>query len=327
MTVKFHDYYKTLGVDRKASQDEIKRAYRKLAQKHHPDRNKEEGAAKKFSEISEAYEVLSDPEKRAKYDELGANWKSGQDFRPPPGYEGFSFQQRGPRGGGGGGQSFSFEGDHFSDFFEQLFGQQMRGARGRTGPGQAGAAHSFEDLFAGQANAGQGFGQGGRPQQADQVHEITVSLHEAYHGSSRSLSLQGPEGKKTIDVRIPAGSTTGTKIRLRGEGLILKINVSNDPRFDVVGRNLQTTIDVPVWIAALGGRVDVPTMDGEVSMTIPAGTSGGARLRLKGKGLPAHGKQPGGDLIAVVRLVMPKPLTDEQRSAFEKLRDADESQS
>lgn len=322
MALKFEDYYKTLGVDRSASADEIKRAYRKLAAKHHPDKNKDNPeAAELFSKVGEAYEVLSDKDKRAKYDRLGANWKQGEQFTPPPGFGG-QFRQ----GPGGGGFSFTTSGgpsgDGFSDFFEMLFGQagqhgggasfeQMFGGAG--GPGGPGGGHRFE-------NPGEGFGQ---QRVAEQTHELQVSLTEAYNGSTRQLRLQGPQGEQTIDVRIPRGATTGTKLRLKEHGLLLKIIVAKDPRFELAANgNLTTTVKLPPHTAALGGKADVPTMDGTVTMTIPPGTTSGAKLRLKDKGMP---KRDGShaDLFARVMIDVPKELTEAQRSAYEQLRDVE----
>lgn len=308
MALKFEDYYKTLDVPRDASADVIKRAYRKLANKFHPDKNKDDPkAAEKFSKANEAYDVLSDPEKRKKYDQLGANWKHGQSFDPPPGY-GSQF-----RPGQGG---FSFQGGDaggFSDFFETLFGQQARGRGGGAG---------FDQMF----NPPGGHGGGPRMQAAprEQEHELTISLHEAYHGSTRQLRMQGPQGDKNLDVRIPHGSTTGTKLRLKNDGLVLKLKVTPDPRFELAGRNLTTTVRVMCWDAALGTKVDVPTMDGTLSLTVPPGTASGAKLRLKGKGMPGRRKDDApGDLLVRVMVDVPKTLTDDQRELFEKLRDND----
>lgn len=317
MALKFEDYYKTLGVERSASADEIKRAYRKLANKHHPDKNKDNPDAKdKFAKVSEAYEVLSDKDKRAKYDRLGANWQAGDQFQPPPGYGG---------AGGPGSGGFNFQGGGgsggFSDFFEMLFGQASRGG---NGSGSAG----FEDLFGG-AGGGHRFenpGQARAPQRApEQTHEISISLTEAYHGASRQLQLQGRAGKQTIDVKIPKGTTTGNKLRLKEHNLLLKVNVANDPRFELSNSgNLTTTIKIPPHTAALGGKVDVPTMDGTVTMTIPPGTSSGAKLRLKGKGMPKRGGADNADLFARVMIEVEKDLTEEQRKAYEQLRDAED---
>lgn len=295
MAVTFEDYYKTLGVARDAGLDQIKKAYRTLARELHPDRNKADDAAEKFSKVSEAYDVLSDPEKRKKYDQLGANWKAGQEFRPPPGFEGFDFGGGSGRGGG-----FHSGGD-FSDFFRQMFGQ---------GGGRGGAG-GFEDLFGG--------GGGGTRTQAprEQEAEITVSLHEAYHGSTRQLSLSGPGGEKKIDVKIPARLKPGSKIRLKGEHLLLKVNVAPDPRFKLDGTNLTSDLKVSPATAALGGKADVATLDGTVTMTIPPGTSSGARLRVRDKGLKD------GDLLVRVQIAVPKTLSDEQRELYEKLRELD----
>lgn len=302
MSLKFEDYYQTLGLTRTATDADIKRAYRKLAQKFHPDRNKEAGTAEKFSRINEAYEVLKDPEKRKRYDQLGENWKSGQDFRPPPGYEGFNFRGSSGRASGGG---FEFEGEDFSDFFRQMFGQA--GGRGR---GPFGGTHE-----------GGPFGQGHAAPGPDQQAEITVSLQEVYHGSTRQIALQSPMGRKSIDVKIPAGLKPGSKIRLKGEGLVLKVNVEPDPRFVVDGVNLTTDLKISPAVAALGGKADVQTLDGNVTLTIPPGTSSGSRLRLSGRGLGAGDRK--GSLFVRVQIAVPKTLTDEQRALYEKLRDLD----
>ena len=290
MALTFEDYYKTLGVSRTASADEIKRAYRKLARELHPDRNDAPDAHERFSKVGEAYEVLKDPEKRKKYDRLGANWKQGEQFRAPPGFE----DMFGGGGGGGGGD--------FSDFFSQVFGAQGGGARGGPDP--------FGRSFGGR-------GGGARPQAAppEQEIDLTVSLHEAYHGGTRQLTVSGGMSTKTIDVKIPAGMKPGGKIRLKGENLLLKILVAPDPRFTVEGKNLVADITLSPATAALGGKVDIPTFDGEVTLTVPAGIASGQRLRLKGKGLGD------GDLFARLIIAAPKNLSDEQRDLYKKLRE------
>ena len=314
MPVQFEDYYKTLGVARDAAADEVKRAYRKLAQTWHPDRNNEPEAAERFSKINEAYEVLKDPEKRKKYDELGADWKAGQEFRPPPGYGsgGGGFGGFRHRGGGAGGQAFEFEGGDFSDFFREVFGRHASAGHGRRGATAGGTpGGGYEDLF-----GGGGFAQEPPEQQA----EITVSLHEAYHGTTRQLGLQTPTGTKTLDVKIPAGIKPGGKVRLKGEHLVLKVNVADDPRFERGGASgNDLTVDVPVTpaTAALGGKADVPTLDGDITLNIPPGTSSGQRLRVRGKGLAD------GDMFARVKITVPKEPTDEQRALYEQLRDLD----
>lgn len=329
MAVKFEDYYQTLGVKRDAAQDEIQRAFRKLARQYHPDVNKDPAAQTKFAKINEAYEVLKDPEKRKKYDQLGQNWKSGQDFRPPPGWENVHFDFSGPGGRSGG---FSPEG--FSDFFEMFFGRGGAGggpggAAGGAGAGPrgfeevfgrrgTGPGGGFEEVFGGNARAGRG---AGAP--AEQEAELQLTLEEAYHGGSRRLELQSPEGRKTVDVRIPAGITDGAKIRLRGEGLVLKVKIQPHPRFKVHGHDLTTEVKVAPWEAALGGKADVQTLDGAITLTLPPGAQSGQKLRLKGKGLPKRGgNDERGDLLVRVMIAVPKNVTDQQRELWEKLRDA-----
>ncbi|MEM0914875.1 MAG: J domain-containing protein [Planctomycetota bacterium] len=311
MAVQFQDYYQTLGVDRSASADEIKKAYRKLAQQYHPDRNKADDAAEKFSQVSEAYEVLSDAEKREKYDQFGADYKPGQDFRPPPGFEGYEFRSA----GGPGGFSATSGGGGMSDFFEALFGQ-------RGGPGGGAGGSPFEDLF-GQGGARHtGFGRHPNAAPPETEADLTVSLAEAVKGSTRSLTLSGPDGRKTIDVRIPPGTTPGQKLRLKADHVVLKINVAPDPTYTLDGRNLAATLRIPDHLAALGGKTDAPTLDGPVTLTIPPGTSSGARLRIKGKGLPETKTKTAGDLIVTLQVTVPKELTEEQRALYEQLRDA-----
>ena len=304
MTVEFKDYYETLGLPRTATQDEIKKAFRKLAMKWHPDVNKASDAEEKFKEINEAHQVLSDPEKRQKYDTLGADWKQGQRFKPPPGWDNVEFHTSGAPFGDGG----------FSDFFQTIFGADVGGFRAGSGASR--------------------WSQRGR----DHVAEIDVSLGEAYRGASKKIELSeqalGPDGTTqtkthTYDVKIPAGVTDGTKIRLAGQGaqgmgggpagdLYLKVRLKPDSRFKVTGNDLRTTILVAPWEAALGAKVDVATLDGDVSMTIPAGTQSGQTLRLRGKGLP---RQRGldGDLLVTVSIAVPRKLTEDERRLFEQL--------
>jgi len=313
MAVKYQDYYEVLGVKRDASQEEIQRAYRKLARQYHPDINKEASAEAKFKSIGEAYEVLKDPEKRRKYDQLGANWKNGQDFQAPPGWENFSF-----RTGGRAGREGQFHGSDFSDFFEAFFG---RGASGFGG----------------------GFGGQHAPQpQQGQTHEttITVGLEDAYRGGSRSVSLDlvetGPDGRqhrttKTYDVKIPQGATEGTAIRLKGQGgpgvaggpagdLILRLHLAEHPRFEVQGHDLIADLPLTPWEAALGAKIDFQTLDGSITLTIPAGAQSGQKLRLRGKGMPKRDKTSG-DLIIRLKIMVPKNLTEAQKKLFEQLRD------
>lgn len=329
MAVKFEDYYETLGVSRTAKPDEIKRAYRKLAQKWHPDRNKDKGATERFARINEAYEVLSDPKKREKYDLLGENYHSGQDFRPPPGYEGFDFRQH-PSGGGGG---FSFEtgGRGFSDFFEMFFGPQSPfsggggGESGRGGARGGGAGGvNFEDLLrASQAgrNGGRSRAAHAEPQEAD----VTVTLDEAFNGTTKRLELQSSEGSKTLEVKIPQGARPGQRIRLKGENIILRISIAPHPRFEVTPEgDLSTELRVTPSEAALGAKIDFPTLDGRVTVTVPPGTSSGSRLRLRGRGMPTR-TGDAGDLYVRVMISVPKTLSDAQRRLFESLQNFDEN--
>jgi len=334
MSVKYHDYYKTLGVSRTASQDEIKRAYRKLAREYHPDVNKDPKAEEKFREVSEAYEVLGDEDKRKKYDRLGANWKSGQDFTPPSGWEGFG----GFGGAAGKGRTtrINFEdlqgGGGFSDFFESIFGGGG-GFGGMGGMGGAGAGRG-QTRTAPRARAGETV-----------EGALTISLEDAYHGATRSVSLQTASpsaggqverSTKSIDVRIPPGTTDGSTIRLKGQGgpgvaggpagdVLLRITIAPSPRFRLDDHNLITTVPLAPWEAALGARVDVPTMEGDVTLTIPAGSQSGQRLRLRGKGLPKRGdKKERGDLFAELKIVVPKTLTETEQALYERLRDESE---
>ncbi len=313
MSVKFQDYYASLGVARDASQDEIQRAYRKLARQYHPDVNKSPGAEDRFRQIGEAYEVLKDPDRRRRYDQLGADYKAGQDFRPPPGWQPTGGQRRqadfdfGDLGGDGAGG--------FSDFFESLFGS------GRS-PFSAGRPSAKPRTRRGQT----------------QEASLTISLTDAYHGATRRISLDtievGPDGDqvhatRTYDVKIPPGTTDGSTIRLKGQGgrgsdngaagdLLLHISIALDPRFRLDGHDLITTLPIVPWEAALGAKVPVATLDGEVLVSIPPGSQSGQRLRLRGKGLPQR-RGEHGDLYAELKIVVPKEVTPEARALYEQL--------
>jgi curved DNA-binding protein len=294
MAVGFRDYYEALGVSRDASQDEIRAAYRRLARTYHPDVNKEPGAEDRFKEISEAYEVLRDPEKRERYDRLGPNWQSGQDVSGASGFEGF-------RGGGGGFEDVrvDFGGGDFSDFFEGLFGG--RGAGRRRGGG--------------------GFGGGFSARGGDLEAVLELSLEEAARGGRRRISLG--DGRD-FEVEIPPGVRDGQRIRLSGEGqpgpgggppgdLFLRVRVRPDERFRVEGRDLYTDVPVTPWEAALGAQIEIETLDATAQLKVPAGSSTGRKLRLRGQGLA------GGDLYAVVQIHVPKRLSTRERELFEKL--------
>ena len=302
--MKYKDYYQILGVARNASEEDIKKAYRRLARKYHPDVSKESNAEDRFKEVAEAYEVLRDSEKRAAYDQLGNNWRAGQEFRPPPGW-----QSGRPSAGGG------FGGGDFSDFFESLFG-------GLGGLGGLGGARGFH-------SGGRGFQQ---PGGEDRTVALEIGLEEAYHGGQRALQLQAPEmdasGRvstqtRTLNVRIPAGVTTGQKIRLAGQGggrsggdLYLKVTIRPHPLYQVKGRDITLELPLAPWEAALGCKVEVPTLGGPVTLNIAANARNGQKLRLRGRGLPG---QPPGDQLAVLRIVNPPADTEEARECFRRM--------
>ncbi len=343
--MKFQDYYKTLGLSRTASQEEIQKAYRKLARKYHPDVNKSPEAEEKFKAINEAHEVLKDPEKRSKYDTLGPNWQAGQDFRPPPGWEDFTSQAGWPGGGrttfhfrsGPGGPSgpngpdgFDFSGfgsSGFSDFFDALFGQNFH----------ASPRHGSQGSRRQTRRGTQKAGMSGRPSMRGKDHEadITISLEEAYQGTSKTLTLQQAEGRgagkaKRYDVKIPPGITEGARIRLAGQGgagkgqgdngdIFLRVHIAPHERFTLQGRDLSVEIPISPWEAALGTKVEIPTLDGRIKLTIPPGTQGEQKFRSRGKGLPQKGGAPG-DLYALVRITIPKTLTPREKALFEELQ-------
>jgi len=300
----FKDYYDVLGVKRDATQDEVKRAYRKMARKFHPDVSKEADAEERFKEVNEAYEVLKDPEKRVAYDQLGANWKAGQDFQPPPDWDqGFEFH------GGGFTNANSAE---FSDFFEGLFG-----SRGFAG-GQRGGYHAHGN---------------------DTHAKIVIDLEDAYHGASRALTLKHSEidsdgrprlKERTLHVKIPKGVCRGQNIRLAGQGepgvgkgkagdLYLEVEFKPHSYYKIEGKDVYIELPVAPWEAALGAIISVPTPSGEVSLKIPEASSSGKKLRLKGRGIPA--KAPG-DLYVVLQVALPPAKTEKSRQAYEALKEA-----
>jgi curved DNA-binding protein len=321
--MKYLDYYAVLGVPRDASADAIKKAFRKLAREYHPDVNKSPAAEARFKEINEANEVLSDPEKRKRYDALGANWKTGQDFTPPPGWGGFEGASSGPGGirfefGGGPG------GGDFSDFFSSLFGDL--GGASRAGRGRRGG-NPFADY--------DGFGGGEEaftPRGQDFEANLTLSIEELYSREPKTVALQvpvvQPDGTvahrpKTFHVRIPPGAADGTRIRLSGQGagggnLYLNLRVAPHPVYALHGCDLDVSVPLAPWEAVLGAKVRIPTPDGAATLTIPSGSQGGTRLRLAGKGLPdKHGSR--GDVFANLRIVVPHPPTAKERALFEQL--------
>ena len=303
--VEFKDYYQIMGVKRDATQDEIKRAYRKLARKYHPDVSKEPDAEVRFKEVGEAYEVLKDPEKRAAYDQLGANWKAGQDFRPPPDWDaGFEFH-----GGGFSGADAS----RFSDFFESLFGH---------GFAAGGGGHTAYHAHGEDAHA-----------------KVLIDLEDAYHGATRTLTLQhtelGADGRpqvkqRTLNARIPRGVRQGQFIRLAGQGgagmgkgkagdLYLEVEFRTHPFYHVEGRDVFLDLPVAPWEAALGATVKAPTPTGAVDLKIPAGSTGGRKLRLKGRGIP--GATPG-DFYVVLQIALPPAESAAAKTAYREMEQA-----
>lgn len=295
--MKFQDYYETLGVSRDASSEEIRRAYRNLARKHHPDANQgSESSEEQFKKINEAYEVLKDPEKRKRYDQLGANWKHGQDFRPPPGYENFS--------GASGGFNF---GD-FSDFFEAFFGSAGR-SHGPAGFGTHGGrahrtAHSAAPLES----------------------SVEISLDHVVRGDTIKVTLGLPgAGASSFDIKIPKMIAEGKKIRLTGEGphgedILLKIQHGPGKTFRSEGLNLITDVRVSPAVAALGGKGVAESPDGPITVTIPPASSSGKRLRIRGKGFAGPGGSKG-DLLVQVMVGFAEPLSSEEAVLYGKLKE------
>ncbi len=281
--MEYKDYYKILGVSRDVSQDELKKAYRKLARKYHPDVSKEADAETKFKEVGEAYEALKDPEKRAQYDQFGHNFQHGQSFNPPPGWD-----QRGGMGGN----------NNFSSFFESMFGGGMGGG---------------SDPF---------FAKG-----EDVNAKITISLEDAFQGATKAI--RRPAGSAqggTINVKIPAGITSGKKIRLSGQGkvgasheagdLFLEINIASHPHYQVEDKNIILTLPIAPWEAALGAKVTVPTLAGKISLSIPAGAKSGQKMRLKGRGLP--GKEAG-DQIIILQIMTPPADSNTAKQLYQQM--------
>ncbi|MFZ2315415.1 MAG: DnaJ C-terminal domain-containing protein [Gammaproteobacteria bacterium] len=307
--MEYKDYYKVLGLNKKATPDEIKQAYRRLARKYHPDVSKEANAEDKFKNVQEAYEVLKDPEKRTAYDELGSNWKSGQEFRPPPGW---GQRQQNTQFYSDQGQGFSEEDlGGFSDFFSNLFGRKRS---------------SFDQGFEGYRQRGN-----------DQRTKITITLEEAFHGASKTIQLQSPvidaagqirESMRTLKVTIPVGATEGQQLRLTGQGgpgvggesagdLYLEIDIQPHPLFTLQERDIYLTLPVTPWEAALGADIKVPTLGGPVGLKLAPGSQAGQKLRLKGRGMP--GKPTTGDQYAILQVLIPSAQTDEQKKLYEKM--------
>ncbi len=323
MAVEFKDYYEILGVDRETDANAIRKAYRKLARKYHPDvaKDKVEGE-RKFKELNEAYEVLSDVEKRRKYDQLGVNWdQPGAGFGGGGGHTAWG-------GAGGGGQDWHFEGTGFSDFFEQMFGSGMGGGGGRGGGGGGGGSGGFYGYpgTGNQARKGQ-----------DVETDLMVTLDEVYYGATRTLRLRKPAAVgeepaiQTGTVKIPVGVQAGQMLRLKGLGnagvnggaagdLYLNVRFERHPDFHVKGVDLYYDLELAPWDAVLGTAVEVRVPKGKVKLKVPAGSGEGDALRLGGLGLPT-GEGSFGDLHAVVKLMVPESINSKERAAWEKLKE------
>jgi len=316
------DYYKVLGVERNASAEDIKKAFRKLALEYHPDRNKDDPQAEeRFKELNEAYAVLGDAEKRKQYDQFGADGFR-QRFSQEDIFKGFDFQSIFSDIGLGGGLG--------GDFFSSIFGGGRRGARGRAPFGDA-------DFGAG-PGGGPGGGFRGRgpatpPKGNDIRTELEVSFHESVFGGTRRVTLRIGDRKEDVSVRVPPGVTTGKKLRLAGKGepsplggppgdLYLEVKVAPHPFFERDGRDILVTRSVPLTTAVLGGTITVPTVGGESKQVkLPPGTQADRKIRMRGYGVPARGKEPAGDQYVRIRIELPTEVTDEQRELFEKLRE------
>lgn len=302
--MQYKDYYNILGVDRNASQDDIKHAYRRLARKFHPDVSKETNAEEKFKDVQEAYEVLKDPTKRTAYNELGSNWKQGQEFRPPPDWQShFQFHQAEDLG-------------DFSEFFADLFG--------------GGARHS---PFGGGRNGFSKRTQHGQDQHA----KISISLQEAYKGTTKALQLQmpaeGPQASptiRTLNVTVPPGAMPGQQLRLAKQGapgpwggppgdIYLEIDIKPHHLFTLEGKDIYLTLPVAPWEAALGAEIKVPTLAGPVELKLAPGSQAGQKLRLRGRGMPS--KPTNGDQYAILQIVLPPAHTEAQRQVYKNMLD------
>ena len=303
--MNYKDYYKVMGLKRDATQDEVKRAYRKLARKYHPDVSKATDAETRFKEVGEAYAVLKDPEKRSAYDQLGEDLKAGQDFRPPPGWDaGSEFSGRAASSG---------DAADYSDFFSSLFGQEFRpGSRDHTG---SGFQTRGEDHHA----------------------KVMINLEDAFHGATRGITLYIPEldsgghlmsRERTLNVKIPKGVKPGQRIRLSGQGapglgegkagdLYLEIEFNPHELYKVEGPDIYLDLPITPWEAALGASVAVPTPQGKVNLSVPIGTSSGRKLRLKGRGIPGT---PPGNLYVVAQITVPPADSDAAKALYQEMQ-------
>ncbi len=321
--MEYKDYYQIMDVERSATQDEIKRAYRKLARKYHPDVSKEANAENRFKEVGEAYEVLKDPEKRTAYDQLGANWKAGQDFNAPPDWDaGFEF------GGGGFTGQYSSSGvegtEAYSDFFESLFGRDFRQSAGHSQTGHRA-----------------GYPPGYHAKGSDHHAKILIDLEDAMHGTTRSISLRVPDvdatghvtaRERVLKITIPRGIKQGQHIRLSGQGnpgtgsgkagdLYLEIEFTPHSLYRVDGRDVYLDLPVAPWEAALGAAIAVPTPGGKVEMKIAPGSANGKKMRLRGRGIPAStSNNSAGDFYVVLQINLPPAHSEEEKAVYEQMK-------
>jgi len=319
--MEYKDYYQIMGVERSATQDEIKRAYRKLARKYHPDVSKESNAETRFKEVGEAYEVLKDPEKRTAYDQLGANWKAGQDFNAPPDWNaGFEF------GGGEFTGQYSGNGfentDAYSDFFESLFGRDFRQSAGHSQPGYQSGYHA---------------------KGSDHHAKILIDLEDAMHGATRSISLRVPDvdaaghvttRERVLKINIPKGIKQGQHIRLSGQGnpgvgsgkagdLYLEIEFNPHSLYHVDGRDVYLELPVAPWEAALGAAIQVPTPGGKVEIKIAPGATSGKKMRLKGRGIPtSSSNNSAGDFYVVLQISLPPAHSEKEKAVYAQMKQA-----
>ena len=298
MALQYKDYYEILGVKRGASQDDIRKAYRGLAKQYHPDISKEKNADARYREINEAYEVLKDPDKRVKYDTLGADWQQGQDFTPPHGW-----------GSGGARVEYGGDWDNFSDFFKTIFGG--------AGAGEFGGFSRFGGASGQRRRAAQ---------QRDSEVELELSLEDAARGGTHTFSLSSSmrSAPQTINVKLPRGIIDGSRIRLAGKApgggdLYVTVRIAPHPTFKVEGHNLTRALKIEPWQAVLGGTVAVSTLFGSVDVKVPPGIQNGQKLRLKEKGLPMRDNDDNGDLFVRIEINIPKFLTERQKELWEEL--------
>jgi len=297
--MEYRDYYKILGVARDAKVEDIKKAYRKLARKYHPDVSKEANAEEHFKEVQEAYEVLKDTEKRASYDQLGSNWKNGQDFRPPPGWQGFGGMGGDPFHGANGAAG----GFDFSDFFSSLFGGQQDAGNVRSN------------------------GRRAAPRGRDENAQIAINMEDAFKGGNQNINIQSQQQVRTLKITIPPGILPGQQLRLARQGspghggtagdLYLTIDIKPHPIFSLEGKNINVNLPITPWEAALGAKIKVPTLAGYVEIKIAANSQSGSKLRLKGRGFP--GKPMPGDQFVTLQITTPPADTDAKREFYEKM--------